>query len=321
MKARTIFLDGAISPALYAEPSRAITHLDYPLFVPLIEAWLYGWLGTPDDRLVGAVAVMFYLALAGICYSALRRWGASWRFALAVAVIVVSVPQIPQIAGMVFADVPLMVLATIAAVYLLEWLDGGAPGTLIIAAAAGGLMPWTKREGLVLLIVLCLAALLAGRGARRSWLGVGGLLLAAAVLSGPWLGFLAWKGVANTDYLPLSMATLQANIGRLPKIAGMELASLVSADWGYVWPVAALVGLFEWRAAARGLGARAWRTARLLPATALLYLGWIGLPYVFSAFVPYEGHVASSAYRLIAHVVPLPVLWMARCGNEVSWRL
>src|SRR6185295_3086837 len=100
-------------------------------------------------------------------------------------------------------------------------LEDGAPGVLIVAATAGGLMPWTKREGLVLLIVLCLAALLAGRGARRSWLGVGGLLLAAAVLSGPWLGFLAWKGVANTDYLPVSMATLQANIGRLPKIVGM----------------------------------------------------------------------------------------------------
>ena len=61
MKARTIFLEGSISPAVYGDPSRTVTQLDYPLMVPLIEAWLYGWLGVPDDRLVGIVSSYFIL--------------------------------------------------------------------------------------------------------------------------------------------------------------------------------------------------------------------------------------------------------------------
>ena len=55
VKARTIFLEGHISPAVYADPSRAVTLPDYPLHVPLLEAWLYGWLGAPDDRFAGLI--------------------------------------------------------------------------------------------------------------------------------------------------------------------------------------------------------------------------------------------------------------------------
>jgi len=94
MKARTIFLDGRISPAVYADPSRAVTHLDYPLLVPLIEAWLFGWLGAPDDRLAGVVSILFYLALLGIGYSAVRRRAATCRLALSVSVVLASIPQV-----------------------------------------------------------------------------------------------------------------------------------------------------------------------------------------------------------------------------------
>jgi hypothetical protein len=318
MKARIIFLDGSISPAVYADQSRAITHLDYPLLLPLIEAWLFSWVGAPDDRLVGVLAVLFYGALAGVCYSAVRRWGATWRFALGAAVVAVSLPQLPQISGIAFADVPLAVFVTIAAIYLIEWLERDSPGALIVAAAAGGLMPWTKREGLVLLAVICLALLLVGRGGPRAWLGVGGLLLGACILSGPWYGFVAWNGIANTDFLPITIATLRANIDRLPKIMSIVLASLFGSDWGFVWPIASLTGLLAWRGKAHAPELAARRAATLLPVLAVLYLALIGPMFVFSAFVPYEGHVLSSAYRLIAHVAPLPVLWMAYYGYRLE---
>jgi hypothetical protein len=37
----------------------------------------------------------------------------------------------------------------------------------------------------------------------------------------------------------------------------------------------------------------------------------MGASYVFSDFVPYPQHVISSFHRIAAHVVSLPVLWMA----------
>jgi len=93
LKARTIFLEGGVSPAVYADPSRASTHPYYPLLLPLTEAWVYGWLGTPDDRLVGLVSVLFYLSLVGISYSTVRRRADSPALGFGVAAVVGSIPN------------------------------------------------------------------------------------------------------------------------------------------------------------------------------------------------------------------------------------
>ena len=74
-KARVMFIEGGLTPAVYVDPSRAVTLPDYPLFLPLLEAWIYRWIRAPDDRLVGIVAVFFYLTLIALCYSTVRRWG------------------------------------------------------------------------------------------------------------------------------------------------------------------------------------------------------------------------------------------------------
>ncbi|MCW5850213.1 MAG: hypothetical protein KIT87_09025 [Anaerolineae bacterium] len=43
--------DGRVPLAYFADPSRQWSHPQYPLFVPLLEAWLYGWLGRCDQSL------------------------------------------------------------------------------------------------------------------------------------------------------------------------------------------------------------------------------------------------------------------------------
>src|SRR5262249_47864912 len=175
MKARTIFMEGHLTPTVYADPSRAVTLQDYPLLVPQVEAWIYGWLGALDDRLVGIASVLFYLALLAVCYGAARARGAGPTTALAVAAVAGTIGELAVLAGIVFAEMPLVLFTAIAGFYLLRWLDGAPPGALAVAAVGAGLMAWTKREGLVILAVLILATLLTSRGRRRAWLGVGAL--------------------------------------------------------------------------------------------------------------------------------------------------
>jgi hypothetical protein len=316
MKARTIFLDGAISPAVYADASRAVTHLDYPLLLPLNQAWLYGWLGMPDDRFAGLPSLLFYLALLGLCYSAVRRWGANQTLALAATAIVASMSQLSLLAGHVFADVPLAALCVISVLYLMRWLDEGERGALAIAALAAGLMPWTKREGVVMLGVLCVIVLVMCGRSRRAWAALGAVLLSAVLLAAPWYLFLAWQGVPNSDFLPLTLATARENLGRLPTISRMALATLLSGWWNFIWPLAAVVAAlgFSRRVSEPNDNVGALRTINILPLSALLYLTIMGLTYLFSAYVPYEQHIATSFYRLVAHVAPLPVLWVAYQG-------
>ncbi len=304
MKARIIFLDGHISGSVFADPSRMVTHLDYPLLVPLVEAWTFAWAGTADDRLAGIQAVLFFASLLGVCYSVLRRLGVGNTWALAGVAVIASMTQISGLAALVFADLPLAVYATIAGSYLAIWFETKSPGALLIAALAGGFMPWTKREGILLLVAFCLVVLLVNRDHRRAWLAAGALACGGLLLSGPWWAFVKWQGIVNAAFLPITLATIQANLSRLPVIAGLELIRLLSPDWSYVWLLAALVV----RSLLIGQVAR--RTLDLLPMIALLYLGLGSLAYVFSDFVPYQQHVISSIDRLMAHVLLLPGLWI-----------
>jgi hypothetical protein len=305
MKSRIIFLEGHISPALYADASRAVTQLDYPLLVPLTQTWLYAWLGTPDDRLAGMPSVLFYLALLAICYTALTSMGLSRTMALAGAMVAGTISYIPGLAGIVFAELPLLVFATVAGIYLLKWLDGGAVGALLAAAVGAGLMPWTKREGALLLISLCIGTLITNLGSRRAWVGVGALVASAGLLSGPWYGFVAANQIVNPAFSPISLDTLSANLYRWDTIVQTTWSSLINPSWSYIWPLALVVGLLTWRShGKRG-------AANLLPVTALLYIIMVGVTFFFSAFVPYEQHILSSIDRLIAQVAPLAVIWLA----------
>ena len=134
--------------------------------------------------------------------------GADLEFATVAAVVVASIPHLAGLSGLVFADVPLAVFATIAAVYLVEWLDrDGQIERACHRCASCGIDAVDETRRLVLLAVLCVVTLLIGRGTRRAWLGVGALFFAAMLLSSPWWTFVTWNGIANSDYLPVTMAT------------------------------------------------------------------------------------------------------------------
>ena len=259
VKSRAIFLEGHISPAVYADPSRAVTHLDYPLLVPLLQSWLYGWVGAPDDRLAGVASVLFYAALLGVCYAAVRARGGSRLLALGVAATVGTVSHLAGLASIVFAEMPLAVFATITGVYLLKWLEGGPRGALFIAALGAGLLCWTKRDGVLFLAALLPAAVLTGWRQRRAWQGAGALAGGALLVSGPWYAFAAANSLPAPDFQPASLTTLAANLGRWSAIVELEWHSLTSQSWSYIWPLAALCGLMYW------VAGRALRSGEALP--------------------------------------------------------
>jgi hypothetical protein len=313
MKARAIFYDGRIGPAVYSDPSRAVANLDYPLHLPLLEAWVFRWAGAPDDRLVGVFQVLFYLSLVVLTYTAVRGGGVGRTLALLAAAVVGTTQIIPALAADGFAETALMVYALTAGVYLLKWLRGGPGGALLFAAIAGGLMAWTKREGAVMLSVLCVVAVIVGGTRRRAWLGAGALALGGAALAGPWYAFVAAYGIPNAAYVPVSLDTLAQNAGRLPVIWEHVRDVLLSARLGWLWPLAlGTVGA----ALLTGAWRRLDRWSALVPLFALVYGVAAGLFYVFSAYVPLETHLLTSDERLFAPLLPLLAVWLGSVGRE-----
>jgi hypothetical protein len=302
LKARTMYLANQISPAVYSDVSRSVTHLDYPLLVPLVETWTFRWAGSADDRLAGISAVLFFAAVLTLVYVGLRCAGVGRPCALTVVAVTASLPFLNGAAAAVMADLPLAVYALIAGIYLLRWRETGARGALVVAALAAGLMPWTKREGVVLLAAFVVLLVASGWRERRAWVAAGACLVSALVLAGPWWLLMAREGVASVDIGPVTLQALQANVGRLPVIRYYEGLRLLAPEWLLAW-LMVLVLVLSGRAKLAG--------RMVLPGTALLYLAAMSFAYVFSDFVPYQQHVVSSIDRLAVHVAPLIMVWGA----------
>jgi hypothetical protein len=305
MRARTMFVEGGLSPVIYADPSRLVTLPSYPLLVPSLQAWVYTWLGAAEDRLAGTAVVPFYLALPAIAYAALRRRGARYDFALATSATLAAVPAIVRLAAGVLADLPVAVFTAIAAIYIVEWIERTEVGSLIVAAFAAGLLPWTKQEGAVVVATLVLATLIVARGRRMAWLAVMAMCGAVLVLSGPWYAWVARHGLKGPQFAPVSVALLIANLGRVPSIGWHAMTTLLNRSGGWVWPAACIFAVVS-----RPVGAAAHPSAILL-LTGALYAATMASVYLFSEYAPYQQHIVSSYPRLMAHVAALPLLWIA----------
>jgi hypothetical protein len=316
IKARFACLNGGLMPLSYfTDVSRTWTQQDYPLLVPMIEAWFYSWLGRCDQQAAKLVFPLFYLAAIGMLYAGGRRLGGSPVHGLAAAVLLFFVPRAVAGEGSVlsgYADFPLAVFYLAAAICLLAFLQTGdrrAIGPLGVLAA---LTPWVKQEGIILYGCLLLVVAVHAVRLRNVRLGLWALV-PGLLLFGAWRIFLRASGsIAGTAFLSPTPATLLQNLPRLPEIVAYTLGELMNlSHWGILWP-ALIVSLLLIR-----------RPSLLLRAT---LVGLIVIPlaleqgiYVFSAWVPFMSHVESSMTRLVLQVVPLAVLVLGLAVPAVSW--
>jgi hypothetical protein len=235
MKARSIFLQGSISDPVLADPSRAVTHLDYPLLLPLNQAWLYRMIGAPDDRFVGWLAFSFFLALLALVYGAVRQQSLPPRRALLAATVVGSMPSLTLLAGANFAEIPLAAYVVLTASFLLLWIQRGSPAALILVVIGASCLAFTKREGLLLAITLSLAALITFPSSRRAWLGALACSFSALLIASAWNLYLSRFNTINTDFLPLSFTTFAGNLDRVPIIFSYFVRNLLDLQWSFLW--------------------------------------------------------------------------------------
>lgn len=313
-KGRTIFLENGITPALYADASREVMLLGYPLSIPLLEAWLYGWLGAADDRLVGVLFVLTYLALGGFVYGFCRRRGLSTFGALLMMAAAVSPGHIVTLTATAFTDLWLPVLLAVAAVYVVEWFESGQGGYLLIAAAAAGLLTWVKQEGMILVVVLLFSLVVAvllcrdrkGWNGRRLFLVWAAVGLSVFIFGGPWRLFAGREAVLVSVFMPLTVDNLLANIERWSVILQLVIRELVNPRTGFLWIIVSLVLLARPVKLSRVMK----RPSILLLLVPVFYLALMAVPYLFSDFVPYEQHILSSFFRINAHILLLLLLWL-----------
>lgn len=310
VRARVLAESGTFPGQLFAEPSLAQGHWDYPLLFPALLAW-FARLGGLELRslsaALGLFAAVFPLATAAGLARMLRL-----PLAAAVALAPFAVPDLTRFHFQAYAD-PLLVLLGVAGAAwttaaALRWDRAGlAAGGLALAAAVA-----TKNEGILWLLAGTTAALLLSSlhrltpGQRAS--GVASVALPGVLLFGLWqltcrlldtpdalASQLRWDLVGRR-FAPLLVAIFEHLL--TPANAPLLLGSLLA--------LALLV---------RGTPLERLRQAGLLLSASAVLLGGLFLVYLGT---PHElrWHVLTSLHRTLYGVVPMLVV-AAACATAL----
>lgn len=284
-KARLILDAGGVMPLDYFRASPFyLPHPNYPLLLPLTESWFYGFLGQPHQGLLKLILPLFYFA--AVCLLVGRRMGKSYL----PAVLLFFVPVVIIRATSGEADFPIAVFYLASCIFLFDSMRSPESRRYLLAGVLAASLPWVKQEGLILWLVIMIVGV-AVIARRREWRALAMFVAPGLVWIAFWRIFLVLTGSqAYPAYLPITWDVLIHNAHRVPAIVARAFVEMCRwRDWSLLW-LLPLAGLLRLR--------QTWSWTVLCLAPVILYCGI----YIFSAWVPFTGHMEASMSRLLTHV-------------------
>jgi len=306
IKARYAFANGGVLPAAYfSDTGRAFSHPEYPLAIPFTELWLYLWLGESNQFCAKSIFPTFYLAGTFLLATFAARLSRRIWLGLLMAALLFFVPQITVDVGCAsagYADFPLSVFYLAAAGCLFCASEPGNDAFFRLYAACLALLPWVKRDGLILWIVAAACGVFVILRARKSPLSSLAFLPGIVILCAWRLYLNATHALQAADFLQFNPETFRTHLNRaLPLLSALVAEFYSLPTWSLFWFIVAVAFLYS-LPRMRDPGVVALLIALIAPI--VLYLSL----YLFSSWPNYLDHVGLSISRLLMQVVPVGFL-------------
>jgi hypothetical protein len=306
IKARYAFANGGVIPASYfSDSGRAFSHPEYPLAIPFTELWLYSWLGEADQFCAKTIFPIFYVAGIFLLVALGRRLAGRTWIGLLVAALLFFVPQITVEVGSAIAgytDFPLSVFYLATVGYLFCAATPKNDGFFLLYAACLALLPWVKRDGVILWTVAAACGLFVILATRKSYRSLLAFFPGFLIICGWRLYLNTMHAPQGIDFLPVNLQTFGSHLYRILPLFSELLAEFHDLRiWSLFWFVLAL-GVAYLLRRIREPGVLVLLTALIVPIG--LYLSI----YVFSSWPNYLDHVGLSISRLLMHVTPVGFL-------------
>ncbi|MGA3170888.1 MAG: hypothetical protein ABSE62_07715 [Chthoniobacteraceae bacterium] len=314
IKARIAFSNGGALPLDYfTDPARSFSHPAYPLMLPMLETWVYLWIGRCSQSIVRVIFPFFYFAALPLLYSGVvtvtgRRWAGLIAAALVFFIPFLTLGQTNLFTG--YADFPLAVLYLAAIVSLIKYASDPADSRALLFGIYASALPWMKHEGALLWLCLMLVAgltLLAHRKLRPIFLSAAPGLIVIVVWK---VVTFATRALSNPDFMPLTIGNVTGHAARFAVILRYLLLELSATNhWSILWFVFPLALLL--------LALRGKRTLSLqLGSIVLIPLILYSAIYILSNRGSLEAHLDSSLARLISHLSLVALLTIAAALPE-----
>lgn len=312
-KAKAIYLEQALPVDLFKNGEYAFMHMDYPLLIPLQEAFFYNLYQGINDAAVKVIFPAYFFGLLIIFASGLYRLFGR-RSALIFTFLLASLTQVNNFSQNGYADLVLAFYYSLGALSIYLWFIKEGRDFLFLAAVFSAIGAWVKNEGIALcfLNLLLLSVLtwvkkgsLDKARLKAAGRGMAFYLTMALLFIAPWYWFRHSLGL-NGDLFPGKggvLARLFGGLGRILKIFDYyQIQFFDIKRWNILWVLFLSTFLFRGR----------FFLPKFLPLS-LSFIGTFGLYtaiYVLTP-LPLEWHLSSSVSRLFIHIVPLAVFWLA----------
>lgn len=314
VKARVFFLDQGISGEFLSNPGYR-HHGDYPLLMPLATAFVYGAAGSANETIGKLMYPVQLLSLVAVIYYAVSR-AAGKRTGLLFAALSTLVPIIMVHAGgapgkigrlyagdfVGYSDLTLSIYFMGAAAFLYWHMKEDNRPHLVMASLFLAFGAWTKNEGLTFaafsaVLFIIYRALYKREGLAKDALV---LMLPIAAVIIPWSVYKSGLGIGSEYVGNLSIATISGNIWKLPIILKTigKMAFTHIELYNFVWWAYAVSTFGNWRVS---------KEIVIMHLLLFLQLSTYVFIYIISP-APIDWHLATSADRLLLHLLPLALL-------------
>jgi hypothetical protein len=311
-KANIAFRHNGAIPLQYFTGGYEISHVAYPLFLSLLQLWIYEWLGHIDQSMIMLIGPYLYLAAVLLLIgSAKRATNSPWVAIIAVLLFGLVPICLLGYGGVAsgYADVPLAVVWLCALVHSVEYWKTGTLSAARLTGVSAMFLPFVKNDGVIAL--LCIALTILPRVIQeRNWKAAAWMMTPGFGVLFGWHMLIRLSHVKEGDLVPFTLANLLAHLNRTGTLIRLTIQELVTWDhWSILWPAAIIAGVL--------LISRT-RVVTWFPLVlnALLPLILYPCVFFFSAWVPFEAHVGVALPRLFIHNTPAAILLLSvACGT------
>jgi hypothetical protein len=300
LPARRLLTDGVLDLSFLRVPK---LNSDYPLGLAML--WRFLALGHVPNRIVFKLAhVGFGLAAIDLTRRASLEIGAGRAASNTIAAYLAVSPLLWDTVYLGIADLPLGLFAVAAAGFLLG-ADPLGPRARICAGVLIGILPWVKKEGLVLAVLLLGAAAVIRRARRaHGWMAEFWMIAVVA------MGIAAVARIIEYECLGRGLSFLagdwrtrgMARIPQAPQIASALAREALALDWLGVWILFSIAACVAWRRRRKA----ALAVSAVVCAQVLVYVF-----VYFATYLPPVAHIESSFFRILGALEPLALIAIA----------
>jgi len=313
LKAKMIYFAGGLSENFFGNISSFFqgAHPDYPLLIPLLENWVYVFLGRFNDILVKSIFPLFYLSFVLVFYAVLKRITRSRSTALLFTFLLATVKQFSDYSTIGYADLQTGIYFALGLFYLYLWFREKGARFLAISLISNIFCLWTKNEGMLLAVIsvfVFLFYVLANMTKSESRRILPFLLYAGAIACVilAWTGFKERCGLVNENFnlMMISAGNLKTGLGKVPAILYEYQKQFFGfKKWNMIWILCFLVFLTGFKTAFS-------KNIKFITAALFLFVMGYSAVYIFSA-VDIKFFLHSTGSRFLLHILPVAVFWMA----------